>query len=475
MSVRLLTAAAGVMLLMGLLPRLALATSELSLKADSSKKCAICHYQWVSTFFIEKRSTPIAHPGEEALETFSREMCISCHDASVRDSRSIICNDPGHRVGRVPSKQVSLPPNFPLDEGGALKCTTCHTPHAVSQQSESMVEYFLRAPNENSAFCKSCHRQKLGGLAQGNHPIDISVKVKADSIIDGGGRFGTAVANQIICETCHRAHGGVNDKFLVLPVENLQSMSVLCETCHTRNGLRPGVTSGTTRSHPVDIKPGARVHLPPRWANGEGVVFGSGGEIVCRTCHKPHQANRAHLLVSQGNAASALCVECHGTPASLYADPLFVASLPSPAEGEAGGKPAEDLPCALCHRAHDFDAVFPLTRSVPADEVLSYLFAMPHFGIHPRLFFGSVFLKEGIEPGGIMLTTEAGIPSEQGTIVCATCHDASKLGPDVSHAVTSEEGIINRGFLRTGIAEKFCKVCHGVESLVRFLYFHEKW
>ena len=100
---------------------------------------------------------------------------------------------------------------------------------------------------------------------------------------------------------------------------------------------------------------------------------------------------------------------------------------------------------------------------------------MPHFGIHPRLFFGSAFLKEGIEADGVLLTTEWGITAEQGTIVCATCHDAGKLGPASSSAVNPEQAIMNQGFLRTGLAEKFCSVCHGGEALVRFLYFHKKW
>ena len=58
--------------------------AELYLKEDTSKKCAICHYQWVPTFYLEHRSTPIARADEKWLETFSWEMCISCHDSSVQ-------------------------------------------------------------------------------------------------------------------------------------------------------------------------------------------------------------------------------------------------------------------------------------------------------------------------------------------------------------------------------------------------------
>ena len=174
MKIYFYTALAAIMLIICALPGRLLAQRELSLEADTSKKCAICHYKWVPAFFLEHRNTPIAQADEKSLEMFSWEVCISCHDASVRDSRSRICNDPGHQAGRIPSKKVKIPSNFPLDKNGALKCTTCHTPHAVSDESESMVEYFLRAPNENSSFCRTCHKNRLGGLAKGNHPIDVS-------------------------------------------------------------------------------------------------------------------------------------------------------------------------------------------------------------------------------------------------------------------------------------------------------------
>jgi predicted CXXCH cytochrome family protein len=472
---------AGIVLLLCALPCHVLAKVELSLKADTSKKCAICHYQWVPTFFLEHRSTPIAQADEKSLETFSRQMCISCHDASVRDSRSNICNDPGHQVGRVPSKQVSIPPDFPLDENGALKCTTCHTPHAVSEESESMVKYFLRAPNENSVFCRTCHRQKLGGLAKGNHPIDVSAKVKTNIIEQAGGKFGTSRSKQIICETCHRAHGGVNNKRLVLPVENIKTMSVLCEACHTRNAIRPGKASGKTLSHPVDVKPGKGVKIPRAWANGEKVVTGRRGELVCRTCHKPHQADREALLaIPKGK--DALCVQCHRSK-------VYVAGIshdlrvPAPSEKNSSGKTAaKSGPCASCHLVHkDIVAKGNVVSLWAGNDIersdLERFFRIPHFGLHPRTFFGSAFFKKGGgKADGVFLFTESGNSSDNGTIVCATCHNVRKLGLDTAEGIHSGDGDNSTAsFLRPDIAEKFCKACHGEEALVRFLYFHKKW
>jgi predicted CXXCH cytochrome family protein len=433
---------------------------ELYLHEDTSKKCAICHYQWVPAFYHEHRNTPIARADEEWLETFSWEMCISCHDSSVKDSRSKICNDPGHQVGRVPSKQVTIPPEFPLDKKGALKCTTCHTPHAVTEGSDSMVEYFLRAPNENSSFCRTCHTGKLGGLPRGNHPLDVPALVEADVITKSGGKFGQSVPKQIICETCHTAHGGVNEKFLVLPVEDVGSVSILCEVCHTKNAVRPGKELGKVSTHPVDVVPGRIVDIPLVWTSGEDVVVGNRGELVCRTCHRPHNADREFLIaIPEGRGE--LCLQCHRREV-FVAERVYNLWEPDSLEQKTPSDGAvEGLGCYSCHSIHENIDLF---RTLGRQQLIGDpVFRLPHFGLHPGTCFAAAFNERSREStGGILL--EEGDRSEQGAIVCATCHVVPR----------DQQGTV-KDFIRQDIAETFCKTCHGNEALVRFLYFHSKW
>jgi predicted CXXCH cytochrome family protein len=447
--------------------------AELYLKEDTSKKCAICHYQWVPTFYLEHRSTPIARAGEKWLESFSWEMCISCHDSSVRDSRRKICDDPGHQVGQVPSKRVTIPADFPLDDQGALKCTTCHTPHAVTEGSDSMVEYFLRAPNEDSSFCRVCHKEKLGGLSKGNHPLDVSAQVETGVITRAGGKFGLSMPNQIICETCHTAHGGVNEKFLVLPVEDIGTMSVLCEVCHTKNAVRPGKEPGKTLSHPVDVIPGRIVEIPTVWNNGGRVVLGKRGELVCRTCHKPHNADREHLLaIPEGK--NQLCLQCHHREVFVN-EPVYDFWEPvSSVQNNSSDAMAEGLGCASCHRIHENIALF---RTLDREELSGDpMFSLPHFGLHPRTCFASAFDEKGGESAdGILLFAEGGERSDSGTIVCATCHRMSPGYVEKPSGILKEDRESPRNFNRQHIAETFCKNCHGKEAMVRFLYFHSKW
>ena len=443
--------------------------AQLYLHEDTSKKCAICHYQWVPAFYLEHRDTPIARADEKWLSSFSWEVCISCHDSSVRDSRRKLCDDPGHQVGRVPSKKVTIPPEFPLDEQGALKCTTCHTPHAVTEGSDSMVEYFLRAPNEDSSFCRMCHVNKLGGLPRGNHPLDVSAQVETGVITRSGGKFGHSLPNQIICETCHTAHGGVNEKFLVLPVEDVGSLSILCEVCHTKNAVRPGKQFGKVSTHPVDVIPGKIVEIPPVWTSGEKVVVGTRGELVCRTCHKPHNADREFLIaIPEGRGE--LCLQCHRREV-FVAERIYDFWEPVSSDQINLSQPVDEgLGCYSCHRIHENIALF---RTLDRQQFVGDpVFSLPHFGLHPGAFFATAFDEKGEEStDGIFLFPEEGVRSEQGSIVCATCHVLSR---DQQETVM-EDGEPVKNFIRQDIAGTFCKTCHGNEALVRFLYFHSKW
>lgn len=446
---------------------------ELSLQEDTSKKCAICHYKWVPAFFLEHRDTPIARADEKWLETFSREMCISCHDSSVRDSRSKICNDPGHQVGRPFSKRITIPPDFPLDEKGTLKCTTCHTPHAVTSGSDAMVEYFLRAPNRNSSFCRMCHTEKIGGLSRGNHPLDVSARVNTGVITRAGGKFGKSVPNQIICETCHTAHGGVNEKFLVLPVEDVGSLSILCEVCHTKKAVMPGEELSTFPTHPVDVVPGSKVEIPKVWTNGEDVVIGNRGELVCRTCHKPHSADREFLIAIPAGRGE-LCLQCHRLEV-FVAEPVYRLWAPFFLEQDRQSElAAEGIRCHSCHRIHENINWF---RTLDRQQLVSDpVFTLPHFGLHPRTCFATAFDKKGKEGADeALLFPEEGDGSGNGTIVCATCHAMSPdLACELAGTLKGERKLV-KDFIRQDIAGTFCKTCHGTEALVRFLYFHSKW
>ncbi|MDX1778746.1 MAG: hypothetical protein R3339_07685, partial [Thermodesulfobacteriota bacterium] len=147
------------------------ATTTTSLKPDSAKECAICHYSWVETFFYEKRGTELVQlPLTPHVAT--SKMCFSCHDGSTVDSRHQVYNDRMHQVGVIPSEKVKIPETFPLDEEGKMDCGTCHSAHTLDTEPGIEKTIFLRTANENSEMCNMCHVDKEGGSEEGNHPVD---------------------------------------------------------------------------------------------------------------------------------------------------------------------------------------------------------------------------------------------------------------------------------------------------------------
>ncbi len=456
-----------------LLPFQAQAAFEFNREPDTAKKCAICHFRWVSTFFTEHRSTPLAQLEEKKDVVGSPEMCLSCHDGSIRDSRDRVCNDPGHRVGIKPSDKVSIPSNFPLDENGLLQCSTCHTPHAVPARGTKLVTTFLRGDNSNSGLCRECHKRALGGAEQGNHPVDVQAKSNVEVLRAAGGKFGEEGQSQIICQTCHMAHGGVTSKRLVLSVENTQTMSILCEVCHTKKPVKPGAHVQNKFSHPLDVKPGRGIKIPAEWSSGDRVVTGTNGELVCRTCHRPHfAADKKHLLADH-TGKYGLCVQCH-TAQGAVADSTHDLRLSAPNEKNMRGVAAADTgPCDACHLVHSGSGQYMWARNLPAGQSGERFCRSCHepgqcgqkslpreFG-HPQ-----AKITGGSAVAGLPLFTDSGEQSYQGKMSCMTCHDVHNPLPLTGPAVA---GAKNGKYLRLGGqgAEAHCLSCHPDQSLVQ--------
>jgi predicted CXXCH cytochrome family protein len=449
-------------------------TMDHARKADTAKKCSICHYRWVYTFYVEHRSTPIARLQEQKVEGEQR-MCLSCHDGSVRDSRDRICNDPGHQVGVKPSSTVRIPENFPLDEQGRLLCVTCHTPHALTKTDDRLVEFFLRAPNTNSSLCKQCHITKQGGKGQGNHPIDISAPANPTPLIEAGGRMGTERSNQIICETCHIPHGGVNNKFLVLSVEDPMTRSVLCEVCHTR---KPGLANDVSLnrfSHPLDLTAARSAAIPKKWAGGGTVVLGSGGELVCRTCHIPHGAADKVFLLAERNQKDSLCVQCH-TDQRGIADSSHYRKIISQDELNIKGQTASTLgPCSPCHLVHQGsdELMWARGEEKPAaqpGEICKSCHSPAGVAqkVVPAAFSHPMNIKTSLPDRSLSLPLFAGPGNNrEGEIRCSTCHDFHNPLPLLPGTVNTSE---KRGaYLRLSAdgASATCMACHPAQGLVR--------
>ncbi len=443
---------------------------------DTSKRCAICHFEWVYTFFTERRDGElISQPSDKLVATAG--MCFSCHDGSITDSRKTVLHDQGHRSGIVPSSRVSIPADLPLDEEGRMQCATCHTPHAVQSSDGSSVEFFLRTPNKNSSFCVLCHQSADGGPETGNHPTAVALKSIPPSLMDAGGMFGTAQPNQIICETCHVPHGEKNSASLLLPIEDPSTRSALCEVCHTKNPGRSPEPALNRFSHPLGKPSGSAAELPAAWPNGEKVFFGKQGELVCRTCHQPHGApSRDYLLVEQGEKDS-LCRQCHPGQSAMIGSSHDLRKS-APQERTILKKTARELgPCGSCHSAHSGSGPFMWAQSMPDTKIQPARFcgschaegrcaasAVPGEFSHPL----GAAVAGTISALNLPLFDSDGRTKTSGTISCSTCHDVHDPRPLFTG--TPEEGVQREGFLRSLPGEGaagLCIHCHKLQSSVQ--------
>ncbi|MBN2373197.1 hypothetical protein JXL19_05370 [bacterium] len=444
--------------------------SHAQLMRNSAKECAICHFRWLDQFFVEGRGTDLVEYQKERVAG-SEMICYSCHNGIMLDSRERFWAKRGHACNMIPSKNVRIPPEMPLGEKGEVVCATCHTVHGVSDELRYQETIYLRCSNRNSEMCMMCHVTKLGGKAHGNHPVHVTGIPVPQRIFDQYGRVGAK--GEIICETCHTVHGTIDKNLLVIPDrigENVFT-SELCEACHGSNPSRPdkGVGMGT---HPVNITP-KDARPPEIWEGGRNVAFGEKGQIICETCHWPHNAQPSTCILAK-KGETKICMDCHkrqtiiaGTDHDLSVSaPQTVNIYEQNAEG--GGI------CSPCHIPHNAgpaklwarksklspeDAVSPLCLSChetgrPAEKKPAGLFS------HPV----GLGLKRIKAKTDLPLYADKGNKSADGSVTCATCHNAHQWDPamEQSGPGMNKEGDTHNSFLRYADvpASSLCMTCH---------------
>ncbi len=223
------------------------------------------------------------------------KLCRACHDNKL--ARADI-----HPSGIVPQtfENISIPRGFPLHEG-KLVCPTCHVVCRVAKRDAEGA--FLRGGpfRKREHACFECHSYK-GYMGFNPHRQ-----------IDESGKL-----NEKVCLYCHsslpdRKHKGIAKEGFAGDVKTY------CVGCHQDNKMHP---------HPANVQ-----HFGARPSEGmklrimafedkHKVMFPMGfeGEVLCFTCHNPHQQG-----VLSGQAAArdfhsrlrmagqyVVCNACHG-------------------------------------------------------------------------------------------------------------------------------------------------------------------
>lgn len=273
---------------------------------EAKRECATCHVMWLDEFkrkdvkpLIPYEPKQVTNTGKQDA-TSTERMCFSCHDGFVLDSRFLWKQSShGHPVGKKPPKGMKIPTAkgktiFPLNDEGKIYCGTCHTAHGVDWSSE-VSPIFMRVKNIDSSLCLACHLDKSTGPKEGNHPVFKRPAQSPTGLIEAGAKLGAD--GSVICESCHRPHGGKQERMLVTS----NNKAALCYSCHKN---KRGVVNS---KHDMTV-------MAPDITNIHGDDITKKGP--CSACHVPHGGQGPGLwargvTADERNKTSAMCTTCH--------------------------------------------------------------------------------------------------------------------------------------------------------------------
>ncbi len=445
-----------IILLSIVLSNITYATAKPPKNPNSAKGCALCHYRWIDTFFVQGKGSDLVQYHSEKVAA-SSEMCFSCHDGSVMDSRVLNVSHLGHKTNISPPSFMKVPKIFPLDENNKIQCGTCHTAHGVPSNPGSDSSLFMRTTNNKSQMCIMCHTDMERGNKKKSHPTNITMK---DNIKMALGTH-RGRNNDLTCKICHAPHGSNFKAFLA----DNPSKSKFCLSCHN-DKYYISSTGKRKPFHGVNLKP-VKAIIPKKLLK-MGAKLDKKGEIVCRTCHKVHNSKtEKNLLIIKNDKNSVLCLTCHKNKQYVINTKHNLVKT-APKEKNMQGKTAKETGlCSACHLPHKSARELSGKEDITTQICLSCHSKGKVAGKvilsgknHPlkinllaksKINFSNVKFEKNNK--GLPLYNKSGVEDPRGDLTCATCH--------ATHGVPGKNNndTQNKLFLRKK-QSLLCKSCH---------------
>ena len=443
---------------------------------SAGRECAICHIMWLTEFkradvetLIPYDPTPVTPSGKEDVVSTER-MCFSCHDGFVLDSRFMWRKGTHmHPVGKKPSDKIHIPlvegkEVYPLNEDGKVYCGTCHTAHGVDwDQKENAV--FMRVLNKDGQLCTACHDDKSVGPKKGGHPLFEKLKKIPAVLSELGAAFGKDAA--VLCQSCHRPHGAAGEKILLL--ENDRSQ--LCGACHTERDAPDRETAGRLGTHPVHVQIDPS-RIPDALVK-QGAKFGKPSEVICQTCHRPHDATPGTSLLVAPNDESSLCMSCHRDQKRVADGKHDMRLVEAGDKNIRDEKVGEAGVCSACHVPHEGKGPKMWARPLVNDgtDPMAALCLSCHRnkGLAHKSQVGAHSHPVGVGVERLGVTVDLPtyslegvkkVGAKTGLVTCASCHDPH--GPPVPAGGGEAPGTPAKKFLRK-VADRessLCRTCH---------------
>ncbi|MFC1855220.1 cytochrome c3 family protein [Thermodesulfobacteriota bacterium] len=406
---------------------------------SQDRKCIICHVSQSEEFkdLVKKKVFDV-----EISSLVSEEVCYSCHNISVKDTREIFSTS-HHPVKVVPSSRVRIPSEYTLNEKGEMDCGTCHTPH--TKKGEGGKTSFMREVNVESSMCVRCHVQLTKGAGSGAHKVGMPMATDAEVLTSRGGKVGEG--NKVICETCHMIHGAPREKLLIF----YEKDGDFCLLCHDENPSKEdkGFGDDTHPANKADIKS----EVPKTWPNKRTIRRANDGGFECQTCHRVHYGYKG--LLAYKNSSGEMCATCHKGKTNTDADLIKKNHVIIPATKEKKG-----VECLSCHRAHNafYDPESEATKLLVKNNENSDLC----YECHGDKKTDSIIIAElaGNHPNNMPFTETkkmreklkslGGRKGSDNKIICNSCHS-------VHDAKTDEANLVMK-------KDKICLYCHNSEN-----------
>jgi predicted CXXCH cytochrome family protein len=404
---------------------------------------------WINTNVLMKNTFGVVS---------SEDMCYSCHDGFVVDSRAVWTGK-RHTVFKKPTDKVRIDERkFPLSVKGEIYCGTCHSIHSESSDEIVSFKVFLRMDNRNSEMCRACHTGYDAGPSKGFHTTMKEVKGGFPESLFAAGLRPAANRKDVICSSCHRVHGTPREDL----VPSVAGLTDFCGVCHKANTGR-GPEGARLLAHRMgaemkDIKPTEELKKA-------GAKFDD-NRLGCLSCHKLHQGKAADILVMD-NPDSELCLQCHDkmkvvreTPHNLAKTGKDLKTAKDKTVGDVGT-------CSFCHGSHGW------TRTISGNEALAKEVCSSCHGTDRKVTKIEIkgpyshSVGKGLEKIAKGVKIDLPLFTDNHTagdkVYCSTCHDAHVPGK----GAIDDRGLVKTKFLRAENKIALCEKCHVNEKLVR--------
>jgi len=486
------------------------------------KNCVSCHVSWANNFISRDKDNvplaPVAH----------QRMCNSCHHGVVIDSRQAIAEkyqhpDVHHRRDnkktadlRSGEKEVDkIADKFPLIKRSGFKekelyCGSCHTPHRFeagdNKDRHAVTEnnnHWMRESNTKGELCVQCHESKRDNVqhkkrkAVGvNHAVGYFLKqgkankfyAKDKNLHKGlpeklkaaGAQLNSQ--QQMICQSCHKVHGSDEEKLTVMKTDSAQ----MCVQCHQRHDAKDLQEARKKGVHPVNIKLKEPVKI-----NGKKI------EVVdCLSCHSAHDGKPGSALLNLEDKNGELCNVCHKDYERVVNSAHDLRLSAKKSENRYQQTPQQAGVCGSCHRMHQAEEnKFSLDATVkenyqgkekplPRDQACLNCHRKDGIADKAQIKYFSHPVKDLIlrsDEKDMPLLDDNDAINEFGKIACITCHNPHRWSAHKNIEAQAikkgwqekDNGDVRSRFLRRKeIQDSFCQDCHGIETKIKYKYYH---